>query len=274
MHPLLMPAHRAARVVTIHDLNFLSHPERTRAEIRRDYPALARRHAQQADAIIAVSHFTAGEVQRLFDIPADRVAVCSPGAPPWTPRDGPPATGYVLFFGTLEPRKNVGGLLDAYERLAGRRRLLPQLVLAGQATEAARPWLERIRRPPLDRVVRHVGYVDPARRRELYADAICLVQPSFEEGFGITVLEAMTAGVPVVVTDRGALPEVAGGAGEVVSADDPDELAAAVERLIDDPALAARRTALGIARAREFRWDATARKVYDTYEYANRHRRA
>ena len=274
MHPLLMPAQRAARVVTIHDLNFLSHPERTRAEIRRDYPALARRHAQKADAIIAVSQFTAGEVQRLFDIPAERVAVCSPGAPPWTPRDGPPATGYVLFFGTLEPRKNVGGLLDAYERLAGRRRLLPQLVLAGQATEAARPWLERIRRPPLDRVVRHVGYVDPARRRELYADAICLVQPSFEEGFGITVLEAMAAGVPVVVTDRGALPEVTGGAGEVVSADDPDELAAAVERLIDDPALAARRTALGVARAREFRWDATARKVYDTYEYANRHRRA
>ena len=274
MHPLLMPARRAARIVTIHDLNFLSHPERTRAEIRRDYPSLARAHARQADAIIAVSQFTASEVQRRFEVPADRISVCSPGAPPWTPRDRPPTAGYVLFFGTLEPRKNVGGLLDAYERLAARRRDLPQLMLAGQPTDAARPWLERIRRPPLDRVVKHVGYVDPARRRALYLDAICLVQPSFEEGFGITVLEAMTAGVPVIVTNRGSLPEVAGGAGEVVSVDDPEEMAAAVERLIDDTGLAATRAAQGIARAREFRWDATARKVYDTYVHANRHRRS
>ena len=274
MHPLLMPTRRAARIITIHDLDFVAHPERTRAEIRRDYPALARTHARQADAIITVSRFTASEVQRLFEVPADRISVCSPGAPPWAPRDRPPAAGYVLFFGTLEPRKNVGGLLDAYERLAARRRDLPQLVLAGQPTDAARTWLERIRRPPLDRVVKHVGYVDPSRRRALYLDAICLVQPSFEEGFGITVLEAMTAGVPVIVTNRGSLPEVAGGAGEVVSVDDPEEMAAAVERLIDDPGLAAARAAQGIARAREFRWDATARKVYDTYVHANRHRRS
>jgi glycosyltransferase involved in cell wall biosynthesis len=274
MHPLLMPARRAARIVTIHDLNFLSHPERTRAEIRRDYPALARAHARRAEAIIAVSQFTAAEVQRLFDVPADRIAVCSPGAPPWTPREGAPAAGYVLFFGTLEPRKNVGGLLDAYERLAARRRDLPQLLLAGQATEAARPWLERLQRPPLDRLVKHVGYVDPGRRRALYLDAICLVQPSFDEGFGITVLEAMTTGVPVIVSNRGALPEVAGGAAEVVSADDADEMAAALEKLIDNPDLAAMRAAQGIARARAFRWDTTARKVYDTYVYANRHRRS
>jgi glycosyltransferase involved in cell wall biosynthesis len=275
MHPLLMPARHAAQIVTVHDLHFLSHPERTRAEIRRDYPALARAHAQRADAIIAVSQFTAGEVQRHFGVPADRVSVCPPGAPPWTPREQPPKAGHVLFFGTLEPRKNVGGLLDAYQRLSARRRDLPRLVLAGQATDAARPWLDRIQRPPLDRLVTHIGYVDPANRRALYQDAICLVQPSFEEGFGIPVLEAMTVGVPVVVTDRGALPEITAGTGEIVSADDPDELAAAIERLIDDRTLAAERARLGIARAGEFRWSATAQKVYATYEraHANRHRR-
>jgi glycosyltransferase involved in cell wall biosynthesis len=275
MHPLLMPAQNAARIITIHDLDFLSHPERTRAEIRRDYPALARAHARRADAIIAVSQFTAAEVQRHFGVPADRVSVCPPGAPPWTPREQPPANGYVLFFGTLEPRKNVGGLLDAYQRLSARRRDLPRLVLAGLATDAARPWLDRIQRPPLDRLVTHIGYVDPTKRRALYQGAICLVQPSFEEGFGIPVLEAMTIGVPVVVTNRGALPEVTAGAGEIVSADDPDELAAAIERLVDDPALAAERARLGLARAGEFRWNITAQKVYDTYAslYANRHRR-
>ena len=89
------------------------------------------------------------------------MSVCSPGAPAWTARERPPDAGYVLFFGTLEPRKNVGGLLDAYERLGARRKDVPRLVLAGQATEAARPWLERIARPPLDRLVKHIGYVDP-----------------------------------------------------------------------------------------------------------------
>jgi glycosyltransferase involved in cell wall biosynthesis len=272
MHPLILPARRAALVVTVHDLNFLEHPERTRAEIRRDYPALARAHARRADAVVAVSQFTAGEVQRQFDLPPEKIAVCSPGAPSWSARQRAPDDGYVLFFGTLEPRKNIGGLLDAYERLALRRRDLPQLLLAGKATDAARPWLERLTRAPLSRVARHLGYVDPAKRRALYDGAHCLVQPSFEEGFGIPVLEAMTAGVPVIVTDRGALPEVVGDAGPIVPAEGTDELAAAIERMIDDRGFAAQCVARGLARASQFRWDRTARTVYETYQQAVRRR--
>ena len=111
------------------------------------------------------SQFTAREVERQLGVPADRIAVCSPGAPDWTARERPPDDGYMLFFGTLEPRKNVGGLLDAYERLVAtpaRPRCAAELVLAGKATEAARPWLERLARPPLAGRVRHIGYVDPA----------------------------------------------------------------------------------------------------------------
>lgn len=268
MHPLILPARRAALVVTIHDLNFLEHPERTRAEIRRDYPALAKVHAQRADAVVAVSQFTAREVQRRFDLPSEKIAVCSPGAPSWTARPRAPDDGYVLFFGTLEPRKNVGGLLDAYERLAVRRRDLPQLLLAGKATAAARPWLERLTRPPLNRLVKHLGYVDPDKRRALYDGAHCLVQPSFEEGFGIPVLEAMTAGVPVVVTDRGALPEVVGDAGPIVPAESADALAAAIERMLDDRAFAAQCVARGLVRASEYRWDRTAQRVYEMYQQA------
>lgn len=268
MHPLLLPARHAAQVVTIHDLNFIAHPERTRAEIRRDYPALARAHAHRADAVIAVSQFTAGEIQRHFDVPIDRISVCSPGAPAWPPRERPPSDGYVLFFGTLEPRKNVGGLLDAYERLAARRRDLPRLLLAGRVTGQARPWLERLTRSPLSDLVQHVGYVDPLNRRQLYEGARCLVQPSFEEGFGIPVLEAMTLGVPVIATDRGALPEVVGDAGPIVSADDPDALASAIERMVHDTTYAAQCATRGIARARAFSWERTARRVYETYQRA------
>jgi glycosyltransferase involved in cell wall biosynthesis len=278
-HPLLMPARDAARVITIHDLNFLTHPERTRAEIRRDYPALARAHAHRADAVLVPSAYTAGEVERLLGVPRARIAVCPAGAPDWAPRPQPPKDGYLLFFSTLEPRKNVGGLLDAYESLiaaaavgdaaqAVPRPRIPELVLAGKATDDARPWLDRIGRAPLRGAVRHIGYVDANDRRALYEGARLLVQPSFDEGFGMPVLEAMSLGVPVVAANRGSLPEVLGGAGLLVDPARPDDIAHAIVRLLDDEGLASACAANGIARARAFRWDETAGRVYDAYQAA------
>jgi glycosyltransferase involved in cell wall biosynthesis len=276
-HPLLLPARAAAHVVTIHDLNFLAHPERTRAEVRRDYPSLVRAHARRADRIIVSSAFAAGEVEHQLDVPRERIAVCEPGAPDWSPRAHVPPDGYVLFLGTLEPRKNVGGLLDAYEQLvtglaeAGRH--VPELVLAGKATDESRAWLDRLERPPLKDVARYVGYVDPAKRRALYEGARVVVQPSFEEGFGMPVLEAMTLGVPVVAANRGALPEVLGDAGLLVDPEQPAAIAAAMARVLFDAQFAAACTARGLARARHFRWDRTAGQVYDVYRRAIEHRR-
>lgn len=268
LHPLLMPAPRAAQVVTIHDLNFLLHPERTRAEVRRDYPALARRHAHAADRVIVVSEFTATEVRRLLDVPADRISICSPGGPAWTPRVCQPKEGYVLFFGTLEPRKNVGALLDAYEMLASRRADLPRLVLAGKATEQSGPWLERIGRAPLNRLVEHIGYVAPDAREALYRGARLLVQPSFEEGFGLPVLEAMTAGVPVVAAEAGALPEVGGDAVAFASPTDPSSFAAAIERLLDDDRFVASCVSRGLERAAAYNWTNTANATMNAYALA------
>ena len=268
LHPLLLPAQRAAQVITIHDLDFLAHPERTRAEIRRDYPPLVRAHAQRADGIVVISHFTAREVERQLGVPSDRISVCTPGAPPWEPRGRAPAEGYILFVGTLEPRKNVSGLLDAYEQLVTRRRDLPRLVLAGKALPEAAPWLERIARAPLSGRVEHIGYVEAPNRRALYEGARLLVQPSFDEGFGIPVLEAMTLGVPVVASDRGALPEVVGDAGPLVDPGADGALASAIERLIDDDAFAAACASKGVEQSRKFRWDEMARGVYAAYRRA------
>jgi glycosyltransferase involved in cell wall biosynthesis len=293
-HPLLLPARDAAQIVTIHDLDFLAHPERARAEIRRDYPHLVGEHARRADAVIVPSSFTASEVERQLGISSERISVCPHGAPDWLPRAEAPPKGYVLFFGTLEPRKNVGGLLDAYERLLTRggpcepnddgpakaghylgasstgvaRREIPELVLAGRATGAAQPWLDRIARPPLAGRVRYVGYVDRSQRRELYAGARLLVQPSFEEGFGITVLEAMSLGVPVVAARRGSLPEVAADAALFVDPDEPDDIARGIDRVLQDERVAAECAAKGLRRAQAFSWRATARLVYETYQQA------
>jgi len=264
-----MPSRHAAQVVTIHDLHFLHHPELTRAEIRRDYRPLVRSHAHRADAVIASSRFAANEIQRLLDLPADRVHVCPPGAPDWRPRATLSEDGYVLFFGTLEPRKNVGVLLDAYEQLLSRRRV-PELLLAGQATEASRGWLERISRPPLSDHVRHVGYVNAADRQALYDGARMLVQPSLEEGFGLTVLEAMTAGVPVIAANRGALPELVEQAGLLVEPE-PDALARAIELMLTDETVSRRSVERGRVRANQFSWANTAERVYNVYQQAITH---
>ena len=275
-HPLLLPSRSAAQVVTIHDLHFLTHPERTSAEIRRDYPALVRAHAARADRIIVVSRFVAGEVQRLLGIPGDRISVCSNGAPDWKrPPAAANADGYVLFAGTIEPRKNVGGLLDAYARVLARRSKAPRLVIAGHADASAAATLAAIDRPPLAGRVEYRGYVPAEERESLYKGAQVFVLPSFDEGFGIPALEAMSAGVPVVVANRGALPEVVGDAGLLVDPDDPDSIAAALEQVIGDGDLRASLARRGLARARHFTWMQTARDVRRAYEdalLARRHR--
>ena len=270
-HPLLIPSMRAARVVTVHDLFFLSHPDRTTAEIRRDYGALAASHARRADAVVAVSQYTRTQVIERLGVDADRVHVCSSGARTWARLgQGPnvPAGGYVLFIGTLEPRKNLGVLLDAYERLAAGGGPVPPLRIAGGTGPGASAWLDRIARPPLDALVRYVGYVADGAREALYAGARTLVLPSLDEGFGLPALEAMSAGVPVIAANAGALPEVVGDAAVLFNPADPDALAYALSRLATDETWAFERAAAGLLRARAYTWDAAARTLGRIYDEA------
>jgi len=272
--PLLIPARRAARLITIHDVDFLRHPERGAREIRRDYPVLARAHAHRADGVVVPSAHTGDEVARRLDIPRDRIVVCPNGAPDWPARTRPPATGHLLFVGTIAPRKNVDRLLTAYAQVRERRPDAPPLVLAGQSTPESRQTLARLTRPPLAGHVRHEGYVDEQHLRTLYDEAVLLVLPSLDEGFGIPALEAMTVGVPVIVAARGALPEVVGDAGLLVDPLDVSALAAAIERVLSDDRLRDRLSVAGRARARQFTWRASADALTGAYAQAIERRRA
>lgn len=275
-HPLLIPAESAAQVVTIHDLFFLSHPERTRAEIRRDYPVLAASHARRADAIITSSDHTRTLIVRKLGVDPARVHLCPPGAPDWkTLGRAPnlPAGGYILFIGTLEPRKNLGVLLDAYARLVeARGGRVPRLVIAGRATDGASEWVERMHRAPLSGLVDHRGYVALSDREQLFAGARLLVLPSLDEGFGLPVLEAMSAGVPVVASTGGSLPEVIGDAGALVDPHDVEAFARAIARMLDEEPHARACAERGLERAREFSWSRTAAAVRRAYADALAHR--
>ncbi len=269
--PLLLPARSAAQVITIHDLHFLRHPERMTAEMRRDFPRLAAAHAQRAHAIVVSSRFGMDDVARTLGVAHDRIYLCPPGAPGWAAdlgRTREAGSGrHILCLGTLEPRKNLGVLLDAYALLAARVPDAPPLVLAGGVTPAAQAWVDRTTTAPLAGRVEVTGYVGDERRRALLADARMLVMPSLDEGFGLPVLEAMAAGVPVVVSSGGSLPEVAGEAAEPVDPSDVEGFAAAMARLLDrDAAIDATRRAG--RRARDFDWHASAATVRRAYRDA------
>jgi glycosyltransferase involved in cell wall biosynthesis len=270
MHPLLMPS-RAARVVTIHDLYFLTRPEHASAEVRRDYPRLARRHAHRADAVVVNSEYTKGQVIERLGVAAERITVCTPGAPDWKRRPEPSVSGPILFIGTIEPRKNVPGLLRAFAQLPSSVRDTVELVLAGRMTPEGLHGTGVDVASVIDRI-RMPGYVDEAAKRELYRQASMLVLPSFDEGFGIPALEAMAMGVPVIAANRGALPEVLGGAGLLVDPDDPVALPEAMRRVLTDPALRRRMSDAGAVRAVAYSWKNSAELLYETYRRISRRR--
>lgn len=271
--PLLLPARRAAQVVTIHDLFFLDHPDATAAEIRRDYPALVTSHARRADLVVTVSETVRDQVLKRLDVEPERVVTCPNGAPDWTTRAAVPELGPVICVGTLEPRKNIGGLLDAWVRLADGGVRVP-LLLAGGAPASAAPLLARLERPPLQGLVRYVGYLEERDRRAFYDQARLLVLPSWDEGFGIPAVEAMAAGVPVVVSRRGALPEVCGDAAVYIDPADPQDLADAVADLWASPDRLEQMRVLGAQRARRFSWNDSAARLWHAYAAAGARRRA
>ena len=273
MHPLLMPARAAAQLVTIYDLFFLHDSAGTASEIRRDYPTLSAIHARRADAVVVISEYTAREAISKLGVAPERIVLCPPGAPSWSPRAGTHSSGPILYIGSFERRKNVPGLLRAYARLRSRLPDAPELVMAGRPPDSGSEILETISRSPLKPYVRHLGYVTDEDRQRLYRSASMLVVPSLDEGFGMPVVEAMTIGVPVVAANRGALPEVSGDAAQLVDPLDDEGMAEAMLRILEEPAVAQASVERGFRRARRYSWRASAETLLQAYRQVHERRR-
>jgi alpha-1,3-rhamnosyl/mannosyltransferase len=173
---------------------------------------------------------------------------------------------YLLFAGAIEPRKNLARLLEAFAALQRRRQDVPPLILVGPPGWRNQEIRDRI--ITAEPHVRYLGYLSQEDMAALMAGCAAFVMPSLYEGFGLPVLEAMASGVPVVTSRGGALEEVAEGAAILVDPQDTEEIAAGIERVLDDTVLRETLVQKGLARAAQFSWERTARETLRVYERA------
>ena len=276
---LTHPVRQAKQVVSVHDLTVVLFPQWHPAKRVREMRAGLQASAVMADRLIAVSQATKDDIVTHLGVDPARVAVVPLAVDESfrpLPADeidaalaplGLQRGTYLLFLGTLEPRKNVGRLLDALVTLDD---AVGPLVLAG-----ADGWGNDELRPRIAALsqrgrVRSLGYVPERLRAPLLGGARIFVYPSLYEGFGWPPLEAMACGTPVVTSNVSALPEVVGDAAVMTDPLDVDGLAEAIRRLWNDEGLRDTLRARGFVRARRFTWDLTARLTLDAYQTAMR----
>jgi glycosyltransferase involved in cell wall biosynthesis len=279
------PVRRGKVIVTVHDLSFARLPEtvepRNRAFLSRHVP----RSLDRADAVIAVSDFTRREIEELFPLARGKVRVIRHGVRRvFRPIDAshagdkarPDVPGrYVLAVGTVEPRKNLGVLLDAMDIVRSRPGLaaVRLVVVGGQGWLAGALEQRLAAAQQAGRVVR-LGYVTDEALRDLYCNAAALAFPTKYEGFGLPALEAMACGLPVVCPDVASLPEVVGDAAILVEEPTPGPFADALVRVLTDEALAVDLRRRGLDRAATFTWERAARETLGLYHHVTERTRA
>lgn len=278
--PLWVPRN-TARVVTVHDLCWLRAPQTMRLASRALDAAFMPRALRQADRIIAVSQATADDLVNTFPWTAQRLTVVLEGASPLPSPEAAERLAtlgipmpYVLFVGTLEPRKNLPRLLEAFAAWRRATPDVPALVIAGGAGWGGESLAARCEALGLRDRVYLAGRVDDQRLATLYAHALFLAMPSLYEGFGLPLVEAMSFGTPVLTSRTAAMPEVAGRAGVLVDPCSTESILEGLRQLAQGAAL---RTALAREAPREaqrFSWNRCALATMAVLEEAaaQRHR--
>lgn len=247
-------------VSTFHDL-FVITGDYSTPEFRKRFAAQARQAAQRSDLIVAVSEFTASQVESLLGFPRSRIRVIHHGVQQ-VPRTGKEKREkMILFVGAIQKRKNVERLVHAFESTPPGWRL----VLAGASGFGAAAVLNVIEQSTRRADISVEGYVSDADLEGLYARASIFTFASLDEGFGMPVLEAMAHGVPVLTSDASALREVAGDAALLVDPHDEHAIAEGLRQLIQNDSLREQLTARGFERSATFPWNAAIEKTWDVY---------
>lgn len=264
-------------IITVHDLNFLHYPQFLTEESRRFYNDQIHRAVEQADHILADSEATRTDLVEMLGVSRQKITVHMLGVDtafrPLAAEDIASARkkldlphDFILFVGTFEPRKNIGGLIDAYQRLLVELPDAPPLVLAGRRGWLADDLFARVEALDLNSHILWREDVPQNLLPALYNAASILAAPSYYEGFGLTALEAMACGTPTIVANRSSLPEVTGDTGLLVNPDDIDDIADGLLRLLTDSDLASQSRSAGLRRAAKFTWHETATTVHRVYQ--------
>ena len=273
---------RHPTVVTVYDLSFALFPEYFRGPNQVYLRAVARQSARRARRVIAISDHTRRDVHRLYGVPLDRIDVAYPGVDPRfqpLPREAVEAFRrrhdlpgrFFLHLGTLEPRKNLSRLIEAFALFTNRDvggHPHAHLILVGGKGWMVDDLFAKVKSLGLDDRVTFAGYAPGEDLPLWYNAATAFVYPSTYEGFGIPPVEAMACGTPVIASNAASLPEAVGDAGLTVGPEDVSGLAQAMRRVWDDASLRGELSQRGIEQARRFAWEATAKATVESYRRA------
>jgi glycosyltransferase involved in cell wall biosynthesis len=258
--PRLLGAIARRRVITIHDLTYKRFPDLLQKETLHNLEAHMPREIAAADAIICVSESTRADLLQYYQLDSRRAVAIHSGVTVPSPGSRVPGLPgrYLLFVSTIEPRKNLGVLLDAFERLSARGAYTGSLVIVGRVGWKSEELVPRLRGPG----VHHLDYLPPGELASVYRNAEIFVFPSIYEGFGFPLLEAMAIGVPSIAARSSSLPEIGGDAALYFDPQDSRALEKQIERLANDSALRQEMIARGQKRAAGFRWDEAAERTF------------
>lgn len=265
-------------VVTVHDMVLHAHPETMRDRTRTLLKLRLEASMRRADRIVTDSVFSRREITKYYPAYAQKVDVvpCGVDMSVFHPLADRSEIGrvkarlgiegeYFLYLGTLEPRKNLVRLIQAYEILCSRHGDAPKLVIAGGKGWQYADIFSAAAPLRAEGNILFADYVSVSALAALYSGAVAFVFPSLYEGFGLPPLEAMACGTPVIVSDAASLPEVVGDAALLVDPYSVETIAEAMQRVLNDTQLRQTLRLLGLARAKQFTWDAAAEKLYAIY---------
>ena len=255
----------------VYDTVIRDMPETMDERTRRVLNMSLKKSIRRSDRVITISEFSKSRIMYHFDVPEDRLSVvyCGIDKSRYNAQYSPEkildckrgygiGEKYILYLGTLEPRKNISGLIEAYKLLTETQPDCPELVIAGGKGWHYAPIFERVKELGLESRVKFTGYISDDDAPLLMCGAELFCFPSFYEGFGMPPLEAMSCGAPTVVADNTAFPEVVGNAALTVDAHSPNSIACAMNQLISDEELRQKLKVNGIAQAEKFSWENSA----------------
>lgn len=266
------PFRNSRQVLTIYDLTFIKYPQYCN-NIVQAYADRVKRCLRWTDLILTISESSKRDIVKYLGFDADRIVVTplasryvtdyKPHVPAFQPYDL--TRPFILFVSTIEPRKNIVGLIEAFDILKRTQKIEHDLVLVGQKGWLYEPIFERIARSPYRDSIYHLDYLPDDVVAEFYRRADVFVYPSHYEGFGMPVLEAMTLGTPVICSNNSSLPEVAGDAAVMIDSMDEIAIADAILKVIGDREFRQQLIDRGHQRSMKFSWHDTARETLQGY---------